>query len=115
MQSVEYLSKWAREIDGDQFLEQYDLMSLSDDDLADMWIRYDKDDSGAIDPEELRLMLEDVMELTQGHRHISDQLFNMIFKDMDLDGNGTIEWEEFMTYIRKYGMTIQHSSSPRTP
>mmetsp|Transcript_66816 Transcript_66816/g.186505 ORF Transcript_66816/g.186505 Transcript_66816/m.186505 type:complete len:536 (-) Transcript_66816:102-1709(-) len=110
MQSVEYLSQWARAVDGEQYLGQFELTSLSEEDIVDMWVRYDKDGSGEIDRDECRLMLADVMEVTSGHRHVSDDLLEMIFADMDVDGGGSIDREEFSQYLRHRGLSVQRSS-----
>lgn len=110
MQSVEYLSEWARDMQGEQFLTQYELTTLSDDDITDMWIRYDKDGSGAIDFDECRIMFEDVMEVTQGHRHVSDELIQMMFTCMDTDGNKAIDKDEFSKYLLENGLGVHRSS-----
>merc|ERR1719230_1053940 len=77
MQSVKYLSEQTRSMDGEQFLGQFNLQALTDDDLQDMWRRYDADDSGEIDETELRLCLTDILEKTQGHRQLSDEVVRM--------------------------------------
>merc|ERR1719350_819199 len=77
MQSVKYLTEQQRAIDGDQFLGQFDLQALTDDDVEEMWRRYDRDDSGEIDSDELRHMLEDLLERSQGHRSLSDDVFKL--------------------------------------
>merc|ERR1719198_2284564 len=105
MQSVEYLSQWIREVDGEQFLSQLELTSLSDDDITDLWTRYDKDGNGTIDQDECRYMLQDVMEVTQHHRHVSDELFNAMWSEMDTDGNKLIDETEFRDHLKLYGLT----------
>merc|ERR1712060_729404 len=75
MQSTQYLKDVARSLDGDQFLAQYKLKSLTDEDFKDMWRRYDKDDNGHLDMAELRVLLEDLLEKQMGHRNLSDELF----------------------------------------
>lgn len=102
MQSVKYLSEVARLIDGEQFLGQFNITSLSDDDLAEMWRRYDRDDSGAIDPEELRIMLEDIMEKHKGHRNLTDDVFTLCMEKIDLNQDGAVSYEEFATYLRDF-------------
>jgi len=102
MQSVKYLSESCRLIDGEQFLGQFNLTSLSDDDLAEMWRRYDRDDSGAIDPDELRVMLEDMLEKHQGHRNLSDDVFSVCMSDIDRDENGVISYEEFESFLQDF-------------
>merc|ERR1712037_398115 len=101
-------SESARRIDGEQFLGQFNLMSLSEDDVREMWRRYDRDDSGSIDPSELRWMLEDVQEQYAGHRHVSDTVFGLCFKEIDLNADGIIQFEEFERYIRTWDFSMDN-------
>lgn len=110
MQSTKYLSESARIIDGEQFLGQFNLMSLSDDDLLEMWRRYDRDDSGEIDEGELRLMLEDILEMHKGHRNLTDEAYDLCMKEIDVDNNGTISYDEFERYLRDF--TLVKSTIP---
>jgi len=102
MQSVKYLSEQARTLDSDQFLGQFNLQSLSEDDLTEMWRRYDADDSGEIDESELKVMLEDLLERSQGHRDVSDDLLNLCKDTIDLDKNGVISYDEFSHYFKDF-------------
>jgi len=110
MQSVEYLQKWVQNIEGEQLLSQYDLVSLTEDDIADLWTRYDKDGNNSLDLDECKFMLEDVMEATQGHRHVSDELVELIFKDMDQSKGGTVSRTEFDQYMQSHGLALHRSS-----
>jgi len=112
MQSVKYLSEQARTLDSDQFLGQFNLQSLTEDDLAEMWRRYDADDSGEIDDGELRNMLEDLIEKSQGHRNLSEEVLNLCKVTIDLDKNGVISYDEFSHYFKDF-TTV--SSTVRTP
>lgn len=103
MQSGKYLSESARKLPGEEFLNPYDLRSLSEEDLKDLWRRYDSDDSGELDRSELRVMLEDIQEKQQGHRHLSDEAFEVCMSAIDLDKSGQISWEEFRTFFQDYG------------
>ena len=66
MQSATYLTASVRSLSGEQFLSQYKLKSLSDQDFKDMWRRYDQDDSGFLDMEELRILLSDLLAAWRG-------------------------------------------------
>ena len=37
-----------------------------------MWRRYDQDDNGYLDMDELHILLEDLLERQCGHRNLSD-------------------------------------------
>jgi len=102
MQSTKYLSENCRLIDGEQFLGQFNLTALSDDDVHEMWRRYDKDDSGGIDGSEFRWMLEDIVEKHKGHRHVSDELYLGCMADVDQDKNGIICFNEFERWLRDF-------------
>ena len=38
-----------------------------------MWRRYDQDDNGHLDMDELHILLEDLLERQCGHRNLSDE------------------------------------------
>lgn len=107
MQSVKYLSEQMRAIDSEQFLGQFNLQALTDDDLVEMWRRYDADDSGEIDENELRFMLQDILEKHQGHRSLSDEVFSICKETMDSDSNGAINYEEFQQYFKDFTRVAQ--------
>jgi len=102
MQSAKYLSEAARNIDGEQFLGQFKLTSLTEDDLDEMWRRYDRDDNGTLDPEEVRHMLEDILEKHQGHRNVSDEVHRLCMEQIDADGNGVVDFQEFEKYLKDF-------------
>jgi len=102
MQSTTYLSAASRSLSSEQFLGQYKLKSLSDEDFKDMWRRYDQDDSGHLDMEELRLFLEDLLEKQQGHRNLSDELFEICRDAIDANSDGEVSFEEFQDYLSDY-------------
>jgi len=99
MQSTKYLSEQARAIDGEQFLGQFKLVSLTDEDMQDMWRRYDANDSGELDTKEVRVMLQDILEKQKGHRNLSDETFEACMSAMDLNKDGTISFAEFQKYL----------------
>lgn len=102
MQSVKYLSELARTLDGDQFLGQFNFKALTDEDITEMWRRYDKDDSGAMDAKEVRFMLEDILEKHQGHRNISDDVYNLCMTTIDADGNGSVSYDELSVFLSDF-------------
>ncbi|CAE7463951.1 Afg1l [Symbiodinium sp. CCMP2456] len=102
MQSTTYLSAASRSLSSEQFLGQYKLKSLSDEDFKEMWRRYDQDDSGHLDMDELRLFLEDLLEKQQGHRNLSDELFEICREAIDANADGEVSFEEFQDYLSDY-------------
>eukprot|EP00933_Yihiella_yeosuensis_P043629 TRINITY_DN3852_c0_g1_i1.p1 TRINITY_DN3852_c0_g1~~TRINITY_DN3852_c0_g1_i1.p1 ORF type:complete len:638 (+),score=149.00 TRINITY_DN3852_c0_g1_i1:190-2103(+) len=107
MQSVKYLNEIARTMESDQFLAMFKLTSLSEEDMDELWRRYDGDDSGEIDRDELRLMLEDILEIHQGHRNLSDEVFELCMEAIDIDKNGVISQDEFEKYLSDWTVVSQ--------
>ncbi len=70
-----------------------------------MWrkafVAWDADNSGDIDREELKQVFRDVVG-----RELSDYETVKIFKRLDKDENGTIEWEEFVGYFLSLNKTF---------
>eukprot|EP00933_Yihiella_yeosuensis_P050176 TRINITY_DN47938_c0_g1_i1.p1 TRINITY_DN47938_c0_g1~~TRINITY_DN47938_c0_g1_i1.p1 ORF type:complete len:593 (+),score=127.47 TRINITY_DN47938_c0_g1_i1:41-1819(+) len=108
MQSKQYLTNVTRKLDAGQFLGQFKLKALTDQDFEEMWRRYDKDDSGHLDMEELRFLLEDLLEKQKGHRNVSDELFETCVDVIDTNKDGSISFEEFQRYLDDYS-TMQSS------
>mmetsp|Transcript_32050 Transcript_32050/g.61959 ORF Transcript_32050/g.61959 Transcript_32050/m.61959 type:complete len:112 (-) Transcript_32050:80-415(-) len=102
MQSQKYLTDVAQALDPEQFLGQFKIKSLSDEDLKDMWRRYDKDDSGDMSMAELRTFLEDLLEKEKGHRNLDDEVFKVCQEAVDTNKDGVISFEEFEKYLGDY-------------
>jgi len=60
--------------------------------ILEIFNRIDTDKSGAIDPDEFRVLVKDM------HLKLSDDEVMVLFKSIDLDGNGTIEFNEFLQW-----------------
>lgn len=106
MQSATYLSHAFRSLSAEQFLGQYKLKCLSDQDFKDLWRRYDQDDNGCLDMEEFRYLLEDLLERQCGHRNVSDKLFAVCKDDMYVHGE-QVTFEEFQRYLADFS-TIEN-------
>jgi len=48
------------------------IFPVAEQDFKDMWRRYDQDDNGYLDMDELHILLEDLLERQCGHRNLSD-------------------------------------------
>jgi hypothetical protein len=113
MKSSDYLADHAKRLSGGQLLSQYHLNELTDGDIEDIWTRYDVDNNGSIDPDELMAMLEDVFECAFGHRHVSQEVLNIALESMDVDKNGVVDLTEFTNYARANGLTANRFNSIR--
>merc|ERR1719359_1665878 len=102
MQSTKYLSDVVRHMDSEQFMSQYKLQSITDDDMVDMWRRYDRDDSGELDMDELREFLADLLEKEKFHRNLSNEAFEACREAIDTNKDGKVSFEEFQTYLGDY-------------
>jgi predicted ATPase/Ca2+-binding EF-hand superfamily protein len=95
MQSIEYLTDVSRRIDAEQFAAQFDFDALADEDLVELWRRYDADDSGVLDEDEISEMFADILEKKVGHRNIPRSVVKHCFQVMDEDNSGGIDFDEF--------------------
>jgi len=102
MQSIKYLTDTLRALDSEQFIDQYKLQVLTDEDIMDMWRRYDADDGGSIDTHEFRIFLEDLLEKQKGHRNLSDDVFQACMDTVDTNKDGEISFDEFKHYLGDY-------------
>lgn len=102
MQSATYLTASVRSLSAAQFLGQYKLKSLSDQDFKDMWRRYDQDDNGHLDMDELHILLEDLLERQCGHRNLSDELFSICVDIIDKNKDGQVSFDEFQEYLSDF-------------
>ena len=110
MQSVDYLSDHAKRLSAKELLSQYKLSELTDDDVNELWARYDVDNNGSIDASELEDMLEDLFETSLGHRHVSADVLQLALSTMDTDKDGVIGRKEFTEYAKKNGLTFHHAT-----
>jgi len=62
------------------------------DKILEIFNKIDTDKSGAIDPDEFRALVRDM------HLKMDDVEVMALFKSIDLDGNGTLEFNEFLTW-----------------
>ncbi|KAK9766440.1 hypothetical protein K7432_004463 [Basidiobolus ranarum] len=62
--------------------------------MRDAFLSFDKDGDGVIDPQELKSVLEHYGE------HIDDDEIQRMFNEVDIDGNGYIEFDEFVKLMK---------------
>ncbi|KAH6674060.1 calmodulin [Plectosphaerella plurivora] len=100
--SLAEVKEMIREIDTDgdgqiDFNEFLDIMASpsrplgdSKDELVSAFQVFDKDGSGSVSPSELRSVL-----ISLGQKHTDEEIDEMV-KHADLDGNGSIDYQEFV-------------------
>ncbi len=59
--------------------------------------------SGELDREELRVILNEVREF-KGLETVSDSDFDHMWTAFDIDDSGTIDKDEFRSYVKKYSL-----------
>ena len=71
--------------------------------LQDLWDAFDEDGGGDLDHEEVRHMMESAME-----RELSEEEVDAAFKEMDADGSGEVDFDEFKGWWSTQGdeMTV---------
>lgn len=85
---------------------QLNLVKVLDEEIDDVWLRYDLDDSKVLEDSELEVMFNELRKFNLGEecKPLGLEDFTMMVEAMDLDGNGTIDREEFRSYVKKYGL-----------
>lgn len=69
--------------------------------IQDIWIKYDKDNSGALDFNETKNFVTSTLNDMEENVQFSDADFEACFKEFDMDGNGTICKDEMKIFIKK--------------
>lgn len=105
MQSQEYLLQRAVSLSKEEYWHQFDLNSIKDEDIEELWWRFDVDRSGSIDFPELKELVRELLTLTAGNDALlgDEELLHTVFTEMDTDGNGVIDKNEFEVFAKKFG------------
>jgi len=110
MQSIEYIISQSQAMDEDQYWKQFDEDHLSDQDISEIWLRYDYDQSGTIDFEELENLVRELLQATAGNDALlhRPEFVKTVFSAMDTDNNGVIDKNEFAEFAKKFGIRRFH-------
>lgn len=102
MQSIEYIISQSQAMPEDEYWRQFDADHLSDQDISEIWLRYDYDQSGFIDFEELENLMRELLKATAGSDSILYQpdFVKIAFAAMDTDNNGVIDKDEFAEFAK---------------
>jgi LSD1 subclass zinc finger protein len=87
------------------FMKTFDKLSnFTDEQIQEMWLKYDKDESGTLDHEEIRDFLLDLLDVgTFGSVDRSADIrapVEHLIARMDSNGDGVIQWEEFWYFFK---------------
>ena len=69
--------------------------------VDEIWGKYDKDNSGALDRDETKLFVQDTLADMADGAGFSDEDFQQCFNEFDKDGSGTIEKNEMVQFIKQ--------------
>eukprot|EP00904_Undaria_pinnatifida_P007899 jgi/Undpi1/4239/HiC_scaffold_16.g07605.m1 len=109
MQGQEYLKrKWRP---SENYLVQFTGEQLSDQELYKIWDAYDVNGDGKMDREELSFLMEDLCEAKNGHRDVPPEALDITFEAMDMENQGYINKKTFMTFGRRFGLTVWWGAS----
>ena len=71
------------------------------DAVDDIWAEYYKDNSSALDKEEIKKFVCNTLAEMNDSGEFSETDFEQCFKDFEMDGSGTIEKDKMAIYIKK--------------
>ena len=69
--------------------------------IDDIWVKYDKDKNGVLDKNEARRFMTTAIYQTKSCVKVTPATFNVMFAEMDKNGNGTVEKDEMAVTIKK--------------
>ena len=72
--------------------------------VNNIWEKWDKNENGNLDKAEMRQFVEaTLLEAGQDGKaqRLSDEEFNSIFNEFDIDGSGTIEKDEMAILVKR--------------
>ncbi len=100
MSNIDYLRDHSRRLSIKEFWTQFDLGEFLDEEIDEIWHRFDVDDSLELDERELRDMMNEVYSF-HGLENQEDQLtqsdFEMVFNAFDVDQSGN----KFVRLLKK--------------
>jgi len=106
-----------------RFLSQVyreDERGMTDNDIEMLWNRYDMDNNGVIDQDELKSMLEEITLFKAGHKHVPEEVFVATRAALlahqikasnanpgSRESNAGISRESFQAYFKEHGLVVQ--------
>eukprot|EP00406_Dinophysis_acuminata_P073293 CAMPEP_0179243954 /NCGR_PEP_ID=MMETSP0797-20121207/17808_1 /TAXON_ID=47934 /ORGANISM="Dinophysis acuminata, Strain DAEP01" /LENGTH=576 /DNA_ID=CAMNT_0020951455 /DNA_START=83 /DNA_END=1814 /DNA_ORIENTATION=+ len=106
MSSIDYLRAHSQKLPYTEFWGQMDLSHFTDEEIDEAWHRYDVDDSGELDSEEMKVLLLEVKKYQEKKEHVdlSPSEFTDVWNAFDNDLDGTIDKDEFRSFVKKYSL-----------
>lgn len=69
--------------------------------MNQIWSTYDKDNSGQLDKDEMKLFVADTLGALETEDKFEEEAFEECFLEFDKDGSGFISKGEIMHFIKK--------------
>ena len=91
----------------DKMEKKMDMEDVRIAEFKEAFDEFDKDHSGTISPDELLGVLR-----AMGQNPTEDELLNLVL-EVDIDGNGTIEFGEFLSMMQKKASEVDEEADLR--
>jgi len=82
--------------------------SLSEADIKKLWDRYDTNNDGQIDSNELKTMLQEITLYTSGHKHVPKEVLEATRNALYTTDGKVIDFQSFSEYFTKFGITCRY-------
>ena len=69
--------------------------------VDEIWDKWDKDQNGTLDKAEMRGFVEATMREANINKTVTDEEFNQIFQQFDIDSSQTIERDEMAVFVKR--------------
>merc|ERR1719262_517085 len=80
--------------------KRYNVSAVMIDQVKRDFDRFDENKNGVIDQQEFRNLLVSILKIKE--RDLSANRVSRFFKEVDLDGNGAVDFAEFTKWYLKY-------------
>ena len=69
--------------------------------VDEIWAEWDKDRSDTLDKAEMRGFVQQTLTRSGINKEVTDEEFNQIFAQFDVDGSGMIERDEMAVFVKR--------------
>ena len=76
--------------------------NFTDEQIQEMWLHYDKDESGTLERDEMKAFMADLLGFAGGKWDASgsEEAVDRMIARMDTNGDGVVDWEEFWFFVK---------------
>ena len=69
--------------------------------VDEIWVKWDRDQNGTLDKTEMRGFVEATIAQSGINKVVTDEEFNQIFAQFDIDNSSTIERDEMAVFVKR--------------